>query len=43
MTLRNQCTAIQLRAHAILDLARSGGDVALADVNWALVVLGEPI
>ena len=43
MTLRDNCTPEQLRAHGILDLARSGGAVTRAEIVWALVTLGEPV
>lgn len=43
MTLRDNCTPAQLRAHGILDAARSGGMVTHAEIIWALVTLGEPV
>lgn len=43
MTLREHCTAKQLRAHAILDAVRDGIFHSPADIRWALRVLGEPV
>lgn len=41
MTLRNNCTPEQLRAHAILDSARAGLLVPDAQIIWALTTLGD--
>lgn len=43
MTLRDNCTTEQLRAHAILDEVRRGIAHGAFAVVWALRVLGEPV
>ncbi len=43
MTLRDNCTPEQLQAHMVLDAARSGVNVPMELVNWALAALGEPV
>lgn len=42
MTLRNNCTPAQLRAHMILDKSRDGFRVSENEIRWALYMLGEP-
>ncbi len=41
--MRDHCNREGLRAHAILDLARAGGDVPLSAICWALFVLGDGV
>ncbi len=43
MTLREGCTPVQLRAHAVLDRVRAGLWVHPHLVAMALVALGEPV
>ncbi len=43
MTLRDHCTPEQRQAHMVLDAARSGVNVPVELVNWALAALGEPV
>lgn len=40
-TLRDNCTPLELRAHALLDSVREGLYVDAKDVRWALLVLGD--
>ena len=43
MTLRDNCTTEQLRAHSILDAVKGGADIAHDEIVWALTTLGEPV
>ncbi len=41
MTLRDQCTPTERRAHEILDDVRNGLPVPRSSIDWALQRLGE--
>jgi hypothetical protein len=43
LTLREFCTVNMLRAHAILDQVAAGRHMPQADINWALIQLGDGI
>lgn len=43
MADRRHCNADQMEAHRVLDLARAGGDVSPAAINWALWATGDAV